>query len=324
MDISQKELSNSLGISITETSWQTVTSLESSDLWALVDTINWPEIQSILAEQVPPHACLYTTTNPDTLRIAPWLIRVEPDSVMQSLLEARDPNTHAVVFFHSKQGIRQLRDHFRRYTMLWTPANPDMPVYFWFYDPRVLMDMMSALDEHKLAQFFNGIDAFYIAKSYQTRLPSHIDISRPGLDKPNYIYEVCLAIQLNQADSTLDQTQVSQGFKVNSAEYQRFTDLFNQRHALNLAADLYQSYQSHFPFAYYETAAQLTCQHAPNYQIVSKNERLLLADCFLWLGQDFPAQSPAADVLLSEQHPQRFHHLMAWLEEEKQRITQSS
>ena len=312
---------NTPHFSITETSWHSVTSNESTSLWALVDGVNWPEIQSILAEEVPPHASLYTTTDPETKRLGPWLIRVEPNSVIQTLLETRDPNTHAVVFFHSQQGIRQLRSHFRHYTLLWTPANPAMPEYFRFYDPRVLMDMMSALEEHKLAQFFKGIDTVYLPNSFQINLPTHVNLLPPSLDNPLLITEVCLAINVNQRDIPF--TQASQSFSVSPIEFQRFTELLKQRKPHHLAITLYQSYQDYFPAIRYEVAAKLSCQYAPKYQLLSSKEYLLLADCYLWLGQDFPANSPAAQVLLTEKHSQRFHHLMKWLEGEKQRIAQS-
>ncbi len=316
MDILQKDLNTSPGISIAETPWQVIKSHEPSNLWALVDGANWPEIQSILAEQVPPHACLYSTTDPDSQRIAPWLIRVEPDSAIQSLLEARDSNTHAVVFFHSPKGIRQLRDHFRRYTMLWTPANPDMPVYFRFYDPRVLLDMITALDEAKTAQFFNGIEAFYIPISYHSCLPKSVNILPVSLGETVLITERCLRLAQDHPVDAISQT--SQSFKVSQAEYQRFADLLRQRKPLNLAAKLYHTYQALFPVKCYEASVQIAYRNAAYYQFQSENELMLLADCYLWLGQDFPAQSPAAEVLLTEMHPQRLHHLMVWLQAEKQ------
>lgn len=306
--------------SVTEQNWQSDILASSVPLWAVVDGVSWPEIQSLLAENIPPHACLYTSTDPNTQRIAPWLVRVEPDSAMQALFESRDPATYSIIFFHSHKGLKQLRDHFRRYTMLLIPTIPDTPVYFRFYDPRVLMDMMTALDTYKLMLFFNGIEAFYIPNSYQLCLPNTIHIFPIPLDHVSLITDACLAIKPAHSDQL--PPHASQSFRVSHSELQCFKELMQQRQPLNLATKLYQTYQGNFSAVHYERAAQLAVQQSSNYSIKSENEHMLLADCYLWLGPNFPANSPVAEALLSERDTKRFQRLIAWLQEEKRRIAQ--
>lgn len=309
-------------IRLTEIDWNTSVLSSPSPLWALVDGVNWPEIQAVLAEYLPPHACLYTTTDPGTQRTAPWLVRVEAGTPMQSLFELQDPNNHGVIYFHSQRGLKQLRDHFRRYTLLMTPANPDMPVYFRFYDPRVLLDMMSALDEYKLAQFFVGIERFFIPKSYPIGLPTYTDVLPLPLDQTTQVTDACLAIELNQPDAQL--IQATQGFKVNDQEFQQFNQLMAQRRPLNLALKLYRLYADHFTAAHYEYASQLSYQTGAHFSLKSEREQLLLADCYLWLGRDFLSHKPEAKSLLLAKHPNRFFHLQTWLNEQKQRIATSA
>lgn len=313
MDALQQDENNKPCISISETSWPVIQSIETSRLWALVDGVNWPEIQSILADQVPHHICLYSTADPDSQRSAPWLIRVESGSEIQNLLLQRDPNTHAVIFFHSQCEIRQLRGHFRRFTMLWTPVNPDAPVYFRFYDPRVLLDMVSALNIQKLSQFYSGVDAFYVPLTFQMQLPASSSIATVELgEKTSSPTRFIQLAPENVPD--LAQHNSNQSFKVNPNEYQMFIHLLNQRSVLNLAVALFQAYDEQFPAYNYVDAAQLAYQNAPKYRFTTQNEMTVLADCFLWLGHNFPANSPDAAGLLNDRQSQGLQHLHAWLQ----------
>ncbi|EXJ09825.1 DUF4123 domain-containing protein [Nitrincola nitratireducens] len=313
MDAFQQDVNNKPCISISETTWPVIQSIKTSRLWALVDGANWPEIQSILADYAPHHICLYSTADPDSQRSAPWLICVESDSEIQSLLLQRDPNTHAVIFFHSEQEMRQLRDHFRHFTMLWTPVNPNAPVYFRFYDPRVLLDMVSALNIQKLSQFYSGIESFYVPLTFQMQLPASSSIATEELGKRASSPTRFIKLALENVPD-LAQHNSNQSFKVNPKEYQMFIHLLNQRSVLNLAVALFQAYDEQFPAYNYVDAAQLAYQNASKYRFTTQNEMTVLADCFLWLGHNFPENSPDAAVLLNDPQSQGLQHLYAWLQ----------
>lgn len=62
-------------------------------------------------------------------------------------------NNSRGILLQSDATIRELRAHLRRFTMLWTPADDHAPVYFRFYDPRVVVDMAQALEPWKLGRF---------------------------------------------------------------------------------------------------------------------------------------------------------------------------
>ncbi|WP_417583956.1 DUF4123 domain-containing protein [Nitrincola sp.] len=312
MDISQSVWDMAPGISASEINWPTLLAIKTSNLWALVDGVNWPEIQSILAEHLPSHACLYSTTDPDSQRIAPWLIRIEPDSPLLNLLQHRDPDTHAFVLFHSSLGLKQLRDHFRHFTLLWTPANTDAPVYFRFYDPRVLLDMACALTGNKLMQFYAGIDAFYAPLSARMRLPEStgLEAMLPG-EQANAQGRL---IQLTLQDSTQTPARSARSFRVNQSEYEAFLHLAQQRSPLNLAAELYTTHKQMFPAELYQKVALIACQQAPGYNLTTQNGLRILASCLLWLGPEFPQNDLAAEILLTDEQPDRIHHLHAWLQ----------
>ena len=106
-------------------------------------------------------------------------VRLEPNTPFHEAWSEKPTDAHAGVLFTSDADIAALRAHFRHYTMANIPTKPDAPVYFWFYDPRVLLDFVSACDGPNLARLFGGITEFYVPLSPSCLVPSEADIALP-------------------------------------------------------------------------------------------------------------------------------------------------
>ncbi len=62
----------------------------------------------------------------------------------------------------SRQGFRRLRDHLRSLTLVY--RGDGVPLYFRFYDPRVLRVFLPTCTPVQLQQMFGPVDA-YLAES---------------------------------------------------------------------------------------------------------------------------------------------------------------
>jgi len=57
--------------SLQELDWPSIAAQTKAPLWAIIDGVNWPEIQHELEAHDPPHACLYSTLDEDNRAMAP-------------------------------------------------------------------------------------------------------------------------------------------------------------------------------------------------------------------------------------------------------------
>lgn len=225
-----------------ETTWSALLTPNQPPLWAVIDGINCREIQARLGQSDAQYTCLYASTNAETQANAPWLVRLEADSDLRAWLESLPQDQHWGVLFHSHATLKQLRAHFRKYTMLWTPANEQAPVYFRFYDPRVALDMTQALHTWKLAAFMAPLDALMVPLSPLMAFPSELTLlSDVALDTPAHEVQGRLA-QVTLSEQTRDACRQSRQFAVDQNEFARFGALMQQRAHARLALALGEQY----------------------------------------------------------------------------------
>lgn len=270
-----------------ETSWQALLSANQPPLWAVVDGVNCREVQARLAQTDAQHTCLYASTNTTTQANAPWLVRIEADSDIRTWLESLPQDQHWGVLFHSHATLKQLRTHLRKFTMLWTSANDQAPVYFRFYDPRVALDMTQALEPWKLAAFMAPLEAIIAPVSPLMALPSELTLT-PSVALDTQASEVQgRLVQVSLSSQARDTGRQSRQFAIGQEEFERFGVLMQQRAQANLALSLGEQYPRTLidqRLSAVQTAAQL----GQRYGLGSKKQVRTLTKCVIEFGETFP------------------------------------
>lgn len=163
-----------------ETGWQALGD-DANPLWAVIDGVNWPGIAAVLVKAGTDHCCLYSTLDPDSRAMAPRLVRVVPGSDFARLLGARAHDSHSYILLTGGGSLEDMRAHLRRFTMLSIP-DADAPVYFRFYDPRVMIDAVAAMPESFLERFAQPITSIILPLAPQCLLPADGGAAGPVTD----------------------------------------------------------------------------------------------------------------------------------------------
>lgn len=288
-----------------ETTWQALLGPQQPPLWAVIDGVNCREAMARLQQPGVHSACLYASTDDATRANAPWLVRLEADSEVRNWLESLPQDQHWGVLLHSHATLKQLRSHLRKFTLLWTPANDQAPVYFRFYDPRVALDMSQALEPWKLAALMAPLEALIVPASPLMTLP-------PAL---TFIPEMTLDTEAREVHGRLvsialsDDTRAANGqgrqFAIGQTEYRRFGEFAQSRASQALARSLKERYL-HVSESERMRAVIDARALGQSYGLSSKKQITTLAVCVLDIGPDFVKGHPEAERILG--NPQ----LAAW------------
>lgn len=128
-------------------------------LWAILDACDEPEVPGKVEELGPRAKCLYRgTDDPNLLAVAPYLAHLQPDDVdwLSEVMWGRFWGIFAI----AQADIKTLRRHFRKF--LTVELEGDGPVYFRFYDPRVLETFLPTCDNTQLKDFYGPLDAYAV------------------------------------------------------------------------------------------------------------------------------------------------------------------
>lgn len=284
-----------------EIAWSDLFTPTSAPLWAVIDGINCREIMQQLAKADVQSACLYATTT--NRAIAPWLVRLEPDSGIRRWLADLPQEQHWGILLQSRATLKQLRSHLRKYTMLWTPANDEAPVYFRFYDPRVALDMAQVLEPWKLAAFMAPLETLSVGLSPLMNIPAtaNLDDSPHFAATPQEVQGRLLRLTLNNKMLT----PFSRSFAIDPVEFEHFGTLQAARAQRKLASELTETYAM-TPLVELLAAVERAEKLGGIYQLVSKKQIKTLAKCCLELGDRFPQGYP--DAMETLEHP----HMNGW------------
>lgn len=284
-------------VSYQETAWQALFAPHQPPLWAVIDGVNCRDAMARLSQAEAQSACLYASTDTSTQANAPWLVRLEADSDLREWLESLPQDQHWGILLQSNATLKQLRSHLRKFTMLWTPANDQAPVYFRFYDPRVALDMTQALEPWKLAALMAPIETLIVPASPLMTLPPELEFT-PAMELDTDTREVQgRLVRIGLSDDARAANGQGRRFAIGQAEYQRFGELAQLRANQALARSLKERYP-HMPAGELLCAVIEATQLGEYYQLRSKYQVKTLAICVLELGADFPQRHPDAQQIL--------------------------
>lgn len=281
-----------------ETDWDDLFT-EGTPLWAVIDGVSWPEAQKVLRRTDADHSCLYSTLNPESRSLAPWLVQVEPGSQFAQLLRAHPQADHAYILFRSGQDMAALRRHLRRFTMLHTPADSQSPVYFRFYDPRVLIDAIEAMRPSFIARFTEDISELIAPLSPLCLNPSAVEYRDQPIS-PFTEEASCqgrlLRWQVPQSDGLR-----SGDLKVTESEFAIFTERMQLRATHKLARNLHAQYGDLADADRCLSVASRAQAAAAEYDLSTVKQVTAFARAMLAFGDDFATRDRDASLMLNDQ-----------------------
>jgi len=133
---------------------------EGEELCAMLDGASVPGLLERLdAEPSLEVECLFRgELEPDMAEVAPYLVKLELGSEFTEWVIGSGWGQHWGSFVTSRQGFRRLRNHLRSLTLIY--RRDGTPLYFRYYDPRVLRIFLPTCTPAQLRQMFGPVDAF--------------------------------------------------------------------------------------------------------------------------------------------------------------------
>ena len=122
-------------------------------VYAILDGASVPELPQTLARFEVESECLFRgDLEPDLMLVAPYLAVVQPGHPFTEWLLREGWGKHWGIFAVSKADLRDLRMHLRTFLKVY---GPDLkPLYFRYYDPRVLRTYLPTCNEQELRTVF--------------------------------------------------------------------------------------------------------------------------------------------------------------------------
>jgi hypothetical protein len=131
---------------------------EGTGVFAVLDGASVRDLLTRLYDQQPEFCCLYRgELKPDLAEVAPYLVRLEPGSEFTQWLLEHGWGKHWGIFALAPVDLQTLRRHFRRFLVVYDPDGK--PLYFRYYDPRVLRVYLPTCNADELAAVFGPVES---------------------------------------------------------------------------------------------------------------------------------------------------------------------
>jgi len=130
-------------------------------VFAVLDGASVPDLLRKLYDTKPEHECLYRgELKPDLAEVAPYLARLEPRSEFAGWVIQQGWGNHWGVFAVSPADLPAMRHHFRRFLIVYDSEGK--PLYFRYYDPRVLRTYLPTCNAEELAAVFGPVTSYLL------------------------------------------------------------------------------------------------------------------------------------------------------------------
>lgn len=269
-------------------------------LWAVIDGVSWPGIAAALVQAETDHCCLFSTLDPESRAMAPWLVRVDPGGEFARQLSARAHDDHSYILLSGGGTLEEMRAHLRRFTMLSIPDS-DAPVYFRFYDPRVMIDAIEAMPESFLDSFAQPLDAIILPLALQCLMPGAGRFAGPAIDPFDDAadYQGRLLEWQRGAATAAAATRRGPGH-VSEPEMAAMGARMQRRAILKLARRLHDEFGDLTTQNRCLTVAEAAPAHAARFELTSLAEVTLVARAQLLFGKNFDERHPEAGHILND------------------------
>jgi len=130
-------------------------------VFTVLDGASVQGLRQRLASDAPQHECLYRgDLEPDMAEVAPYLVQLELNSPFTEWVLEQGWGKHWGIFGQSAADLRELRQHFRRFLTVHDPEG--RPLYFRYYDPRVLRVYLPTCSADELKELFGPVQAYFM------------------------------------------------------------------------------------------------------------------------------------------------------------------
>lgn len=134
---------------------------EGSSVFAVLDGASVADLLDTLDRLKPEYECLYRgELKPDLQEAAPYLARLEPNSEFAEWVIGQGWGKHWGIFALTRADLREMRRHFRTFLMVYDSAGK--PLYFRYYDPRVLRVYLPTCNAQELATVFGPVSSYLL------------------------------------------------------------------------------------------------------------------------------------------------------------------
>lgn len=148
---------------VIEQLWQPLPREPEFKVFAILDGARDERIYPRVTESALEHCCLYRgELEPDLAAAAPYLVQLDPDAPFTTWLIAQGWGDSWGVFAKAPATLPELRRHFRRFLMVYDPDGK--PLYFRYYDPRVLRVYLPTCNAGELQIVFGPVSR-YVSES---------------------------------------------------------------------------------------------------------------------------------------------------------------
>jgi hypothetical protein len=134
---------------------------EAANAYAVLDGASVEELLPKLYDLEPEFECLYRgELEPDMAEVAPYLVRLEPETEFADWVLEEGWGRHWGVFAVTDAGLRDAHKHFRGFLTVYDPDGK--PLLFRYYDPRVLRVYLPTCNAGELRTLFGPVSCFLL------------------------------------------------------------------------------------------------------------------------------------------------------------------
>ena len=132
---------------------------EGLEVYAILDGASAAQLpQTIDQYSIESECLLRGVLDPDLAQAAPYLVRPLGDSPFTDWVLREGWGKHWGIFVVTTANLRALRQHFRSFLTVYDPDN--VPLFFRYYDPRVLRVYLPTCDAEELDDVFGPVDRY--------------------------------------------------------------------------------------------------------------------------------------------------------------------
>ncbi|MBK8962552.1 MAG: DUF4123 domain-containing protein [Candidatus Competibacteraceae bacterium] len=148
---------------------QQLFAIPDTTVYAVLDGASVPELPQTLERFEVEAECLFRgEQNLEMAQVAPYLVRLPPDAAFTEWLLREGWGKHWGIFILSKADLRELRMHLRTFLKVY---GPDLkPLYFRYYDPRVLRVYLPTCNARELQTVFGPVLRYLVEDEKPTGL----------------------------------------------------------------------------------------------------------------------------------------------------------
>ena len=131
------------------------------NVFAVLDGASVADLLPKLDGERPEFCCLYRgELEPHLAKAAPYLVRLAPQTAFTKWVLDKGWGNHWGIFAVTEQNLREMRRHFRTFLKVISPEGK--PLYFRYYDPRVLRVYLPTCTVQEMKTVFGPVESFFV------------------------------------------------------------------------------------------------------------------------------------------------------------------